>query len=168
MAKEELNITEEELRKLTEDYLVNQKTLSDLKGITKEELEATYAAAYNFYNYGKFDQAESLFTVLCQLDQYEHKFWMGLGASRQMQKKFEEATLAYGMAAVMDENNPNPAMHAADCFIAMKNFSQAEKALVAVLTLCEGKNEHKKLLDKANEKMETIKKKLGESTKKGE
>lgn len=168
MAKkqEKVEVSLEELEQMTKEFMLNQKTLRDLKGITDEELEATYAAAFNFYNYGKFDRASSLFEVLCQLDQYTPKYWMGLGASRQMLKNFKGATEAYSMAAIFDPTNPKPAMYATDCFIAMNDYSSAEKALIAVIALCEEEKQHKELLDKAREMMATVRKKL--SNKKGE
>jgi cytochrome c-type biogenesis protein CcmH/NrfG len=69
------------------------------------------------------------FRVLCAMDCDDPKHWLGLGAAYQMLKDYDEALPAYGLAAVLDQTNPQVHLHAADCFIALKRIPDARNAL---------------------------------------
>jgi type III secretion system low calcium response chaperone LcrH/SycD len=103
----------------------------DFTSISDEELEAAYAQAYQLLNQERHDEAEKLFEMLCQLDHYQARFWIGLGACRQMRKGYEPATKAYAMAGSLDVENPIPALRAAECFLALGNLEAAESGLLA-------------------------------------
>lgn len=152
-------ITAEQLNTLIHDFLVNNKTFKDVRGITDKEMESMYAIAYNFYNHGKFDRANDLFTALCQMDTYEPKYWIGLGAARQMQKNYEKAIDAYGMATLFDAQNPLPAFYAAHCYMKLKNHERAIQALDAVLAISKDKKEYKDLHAQAEQLREGLHKK---------
>lgn len=153
------DISSEQMQTLVHDFLSNQKTFKDLKGITDKEMEGIYATAYNFYTHGKLDRANEIFSALCQMDPYQSKYWMGLGATRQMEKKYEKAIEAYGLATLMDAKNPLPAFYAAHCFMKLENFDGAIKALEASILLSQDKKEHKDLHSQAEQLLEGLKKK---------
>lgn len=152
-------ISPEQLETLANDFLVNQKTFKDLKGITDKEMEAIYATAYNFYTHGKFDRADVIFSGLCQMDPYQSKYWLGLGATRQMEKKYEKAIESYGLATVMDAKNPLPAFHAAHCLMKLHDNDRAIAALETVIELSKNKKEHKDLKIQAEQLLEGLQKK---------
>jgi type III secretion system low calcium response chaperone LcrH/SycD len=113
---------------MTEGYV-----LKDFSPITDEETEAVYAQAFNLVNQRQYERAEKLFEMLCQLDHFEAKFWMGLGICRQQKKNFEQAVKAYAMVGMLDQENPMPALRAAECYMALQQWEPAESGLIATL-----------------------------------
>src|SRR5262245_38989619 len=103
--------------------------LRDFTEITEQEADAMYAVAYGLFDQGHYQRTERLFEFLCTLDHFDARFWMGLGASRQMLGKFDRAVAAYGMAGLHDMGNPVPPMRAAECLAALGKKDDARKAL---------------------------------------
>ena len=115
---------------------MNGSTIKELKGISNNELEAVYSLAFNYYRSGKFDEAEKLFNFLALFDHLNPKFWMGVGAVRQVKKDFSGAVQAYGYASFLDLSNPRPQLHAAECFLAMGDKRNAASSLEALDQYC--------------------------------
>ena len=115
---------------------MNGSTIRELKGISNNELEAVYSLAFNYYRSGKFDEAEKLFNFLALFDHLNPKFWMGVGAVRQVKKDFSGAVQAYGYASFLDLSNPKPQLHAAECFLAMGDKRNAASSLEALDHFC--------------------------------
>ena len=115
---------------------MNGSTIKELKGITNDELEAVYSLAFNYYRSGRFDEAEKLFNFLALFDHLNAKYWMGVGAVRQMKKDFAGAVQAYGYASFLDLGNPKPQYHAAECFLAVGDRRNAASALEALYAYC--------------------------------
>ena len=133
------------------DYIVYQGgSLAYLKGITKDELEAVYAVAYSQFSQHDYEKAEKLFAFLCMYEHREEKHWMGLGASRQNQKNYQGAAAAYGVAALLDIENPLPALQAGECFLAQGTLDMAERAFkVAVHYATQDPKKYEKALGRA-------------------
>jgi len=113
---------------------------------TKESVKSLYAFAYRFYQNGKYDQAAHFFRLLTVLEPGEKKNWMGLGASLQMDKKFESALEVYGYAALQDENDPYVHFHAAECFFALKKRDKGQEALNSVTIVAGKKKKYAELM----------------------
>lgn len=128
-------ITETAIKEAAQKFLEGS-TIKELKGITNQELEAVYSLAFNYYRTGKFDEAEKLFNFLALFDHLNPKFWMGVGAVRQVKKDFSGAVQAYGYASFLDISNPKPQIHAAECFLAMGDKRNAASSLEALEHFC--------------------------------
>ena len=128
-------ITEAGIKEAAQKFL-NGSTIKELKGITNQEMEAVYSLAYNYYRTGRFDEAEKLFNFLALFDHLNQKFWMGVGAVRQVKKDFSGAVKAYGYASFLDISNPKPQLHAAECFLAMGDKRNAASSLEALDKFC--------------------------------
>ena len=115
---------------------MNGSTIKELKGISNNELEAVYSLAFNYYRSGKFDEAEKLFNFLALFDHLNQKYWIGVGAVRQVKKDFSGAVQAYGYASFLDLANPKPQLHAAECFLAMGDKRNAASSLEALDQYC--------------------------------
>lgn len=152
-------VSPEKMQTVMQDFLLNQKTFKDLKGITDNQMEAIYTTAYNFYSHGKFERAKEIFSALCQLDQYQPKYWIGLGAVRQMLKDYQPAIDAYGFATLMNPTDPKPAFYAANCFMKLNDTNSAIQALEAVLEISKDKTEFKDLRSQAENLLEGLHKK---------
>ena len=128
-------LTEAEIADAAKKFL-DGSTIKELKGITNDEMEAVYSLAFNYYRTGKFEEAEKLFNFLALFDHLNPKFWMGVGAVRQVKKDFPGAVQAYGYASFLDLKNPKPQLHAAECFLAMGDKRNAASSLEALDHFC--------------------------------
>jgi len=126
---------EAEIKSAAQKFL-DGATIKELRGISNDEMEAVYSLAFNYYRTGKYDEAGKLFNFLALFDHLNAKFWIGLGAVRQVQKDFAGAVQAYGYASFLDLSNPKPQLHAAECFLAMGDKRNAASSLEALDRFC--------------------------------
>ncbi len=136
-------------------------TKADFAGISSNELDAGYAQAYRLIDVGQAEQAEALLELLCQLDHYQSRLFMGLGVARQMQRKYERALDAYGVAALHDTDNPHIPMRAAECFMATQRYHDAASAAEACVKLCSHRAEFASIRKRAETVLGTSRRKLG-------
>lgn len=99
--------------------------------------EDLYAAGFALYEGGKYSEAADCFRVLTTEEPGDRRFWMGLGAAHQLLENYELSLQAYACAAELEPKNPKIHMHAAECFWALGNKSQAEEALVSASSFAE-------------------------------
>ena len=100
-------------------------TLSEMKGMTEDEVESIYAVGYNLASVGKYEDAVKLFRGLVMLDHLEKKHWYGLGAVYQQLRDFEKASQAYRVCLFLDFFDPKPALHCAECYLALGDEATA-------------------------------------------
>jgi type III secretion system low calcium response chaperone LcrH/SycD len=96
---------------------------------TEGEQEKIYASAYLFYETGNYGQGSDFFTQLVLANPFAEKYWRGLAACRQMEKKHLDALHAWCLAALLNEDDPSPHFHAAECLFSMQDNEEALKAL---------------------------------------
>ena len=127
-------------------------TVRELKGVTDEEMNAVYAVAHNFYMTGRYEDAETVFKFLVVFDHLNPKYWIGLGAVRQVQKRFKEAVAAYAnVVGNLDAENIKASYYAAECYLALGDKANAQSALEHVKLYADVKTElGRKYLAKAN------------------
>jgi len=143
---------------LIEKMCKGECAIRDILGLDDKQMDGLYAMGYNFYQAGKYDDALKIFRALCVFDQLEPKHWIGMGATLQMLKKYEDAANAYGFAAIMNCHDPRPSFHAAECYIALNDREKAEAALNSVVELCpENIPANKFFVDKAKAILELMK-----------
>jgi len=73
-------------------------TLADVVGISDKELESLYGVGYHLFNWGKYQSALDIFSVLTLYSPFKGHFWRAAGAVNQAMKRFKEAVMAYDMA----------------------------------------------------------------------
>lgn len=113
--------------------------LLDIQKATAEEL---YSTGHTFYRQGNYAEATHFFRVMTNLVPQDHRGWMGLGASLQMENEFNGAIEAYILADIScPGKDPRIPLHAAECFWSMKKKKEAKKALRAARNRAEAKNE---------------------------
>ncbi|MGR3974026.1 MAG: hypothetical protein QRY72_05625 [Candidatus Rhabdochlamydia sp.] len=88
-----------------------------------------YTQAVHEYERGHYLQAQDLFISLSSSLPLQKEGWQGVAACQQMQKAYDESLMSWAMVALLDHLDPYPHFHAAECFIAQSNFSEASKAL---------------------------------------
>ena len=124
-------ITEEKIAAAAKAF-ANGATLKEVRGITNDELEAVYSLGFGYYTTGKFAEAQKLFEFLVLFDHLNTKYWFALGAVQQAKKDFQKAIASYGYSSFLDLENPKPQFHAAECFLALGDKSNAASALLAL------------------------------------
>ncbi len=150
--------SEADWKDIFEKFGPNGRTFRDFTQLTPESMEVIYMVAYNQYNAGKFDEAEKVFRLLAMLNHFERKYWKGLAASREAQKKYEDALQAYGYLGMMDIYDPAPSFHAAKCFIALGKAAEAEAGLRAAVFNSDNKPEHASLHQQAKDLLDLVQK----------
>jgi len=113
--------------------------------LSKDSLAALYAGAYQLYRNGKYQEAVHMFRFLTMREPMTKKNWMGLGASYQMMNEHDRAIQSYACATKLDETDPKPHMHAAECFFSKKEGRLAEDALLHAERLAKSHEDSEKL-----------------------
>ncbi|MQA40736.1 SycD/LcrH family type III secretion system chaperone [Rugamonas aquatica] len=117
-------------------------TLAQGRGIDQRELEAAYALAYNLYGQARWEDALAMFDFLCAHDHLQRRFHIGRAACLQMHKQYERALVAYGVAHLMDVDDPDVGLRIAECLAGLGRHADARLALATVAVQVEGKPEH--------------------------
>jgi type III secretion system low calcium response chaperone LcrH/SycD len=127
------------------------------RGLQPEQMEALYTAGYNFYTAGRYQDACNIFRLLCSYDHTNPRNWIALGGAAQHIDNHRSAGAAFTFAAILNPADPIPQIHAADSFIALKDFAQAERCARAVLTLCGDKPEYAAVKSRAAALVDALK-----------
>ncbi|MER8447296.1 SycD/LcrH family type III secretion system chaperone [Mesorhizobium sp. M1066] len=138
------------LARITEELIAGRTDLAAVIGMTDDELEAVYALGHRFYSAGKYFDALNFFRFLCMHRYIDPRFWFGFGAASQMLGDSANAVRAYGMAALLNDEDPQIPFRAAKCLIKLDQPAAAVSALESVLALSCGKPEHKDLAQRAS------------------
>jgi type III secretion system low calcium response chaperone LcrH/SycD len=122
-----------------------QKEVMEILGISENEVSAIplemeqqfYATAFGLYEKGDYRGASQLFTRLVLTDPCSAHYWQGLASSKQMAREYMAAVHAWSMIALLQESDPLPHFHAAECFLSLEEKDEALKALDVALDLCQ-------------------------------
>ena len=120
---------EQKLIAILTDVFEHEKSLKDALNYSSEMLEEVYGIAQRNFASGNYKEASLLFNVLISLDDSEAKYFMGAGACSQMQKKYADAITYYQVCSHLDNTDPLPAYHAADCYLQLNNPGSALKSI---------------------------------------
>ena len=119
-------------------------TIGDLMDLSQNDIESLYTTGYNYYEAKQFDKALTTFQLLCLMDHVDKRFYMGLGASRQMLGQYKEALEAYGYVVMLDIDDPVPLYHLAECHLALGDLKRAVAAFESVIEFIEDISDKKK------------------------
>ena len=128
--------TQDQIAAAARAFLEDAATLGELKGISRQELEAVYSLGFTHYRTGRYEDAAKLFQFLVLFDHLEPKYWLGVGAIQQVRKDYQGAIASYGYSSFLDLSNPKPQLHAAECFLALGDKVNAASALCALDKYC--------------------------------
>src|SRR5512145_3527274 len=79
-------------------FLRGEVTLADLLNLDDKEIEVIFLMGHYLYNYGKYQAALNVFSVLTLYKPFVSRYWRAAGAANQALKKYNEAIVAYDMA----------------------------------------------------------------------
>ncbi|GLS24662.1 SycD/LcrH family type III secretion system chaperone [Marinibactrum halimedae] len=142
-------------------FLEQGGTLGHALDLQESELEAMYAMAYEKYTMGAYQEALSLFQLLCRCDHFDSRFILGLGAVRQALKEYKLAGETYSFAAVVHTQDPRFPFHTAECHLALGNNIKAASGFEEAYNRSLGKPKFEKLKEKAEACLFMLSKKLG-------
>ena len=117
------------------EWLDGNVCLSDLRGITRDEIEALYRFGYQRHEAGRYADARAVFAELVMLEHTEARFWVALGAAAQGEGAWPAAIEAYAMGALLDATDAWTPLHGAECCAAAGQWTRAEQAADAAQTL---------------------------------
>lgn len=148
----------EDWKNFFEKFGANGRTYQDFTSLTPESMEVIYMIGYNQYNAAKYDEAERIFQLLAVLNHFDRRYWTGLAASRELQKKYDEAIKAYGFLAMLDLEDPQPPLLMARCFLGHGKVKDAEGALQACIFIGGKKPQHAAIVQQAEDLLEVLSK----------
>ena len=130
------------MAELAEVLEKSQTPLYELKGIRLEEMEAVYALAHDYYQTGRYEDAETLFRFLTMFDHLNEKFWMGYAAVEQVLKHYDKAVAAYAyVCVILNVHNVKAAYYAAECYLAKGDRVNAQSSIDFVKEYADVKTE---------------------------
>lgn len=146
------------------DSIAEGATFKDIKHLSDETFEAVYNIAYSMYQSGKVKKAETLFKFLCLNDHYGLKYFMGLAACQQAQKRYEAAIATYSYALMLDSEEPQLPLQAANCHLALGNYEAAASGYHAAKLFGQKKPGQEKLVEFARVREQAMRLKAKSST----
>lgn len=102
--------------------------------LPEKKIQEMYALAYVLYQNQRYLEASHFFRSLAMARPSEAKYWKSFGASLQMLKDYDGALNCYLCCAELtsaDHPDPYLYVHAADCYLALKQIDAAFKTLTA-------------------------------------
>jgi type III secretion system low calcium response chaperone LcrH/SycD len=113
----------------------------------KEEL---YAAAYFLFQHKQYSKACRIFSILCQIDPHDARFYRGVGACWEKQGELEKAARAYKYASMMRITDAMLHFQYAFCLVRLGRYDEAEFPLQMTIANAAMHPKHKSLESKAN------------------
>ncbi|MCK4935141.1 MAG: hypothetical protein KAR79_06095 [Simkaniaceae bacterium] len=99
------------------------------KNFSSADAKALYSLAYRLYDIGDYKQSKKIFKELVVSKPLEQKHWFGLASILQLENTYHEALVSWSMAALLNDLDPQPHFHAAECLLSLEQIDEAFKAL---------------------------------------
>jgi hypothetical protein len=111
------------------DRLVEGMPLAEALGVPRGVIPVLYARAYHLFNAGQHGRAEAIFRSLCTLDGHVADHWLGFGICLRIRQAFDEASLAFALAARLKDRWAVPHFHLAELAMQRKAWPAARDEL---------------------------------------
>lgn len=121
------------------------KSLPAYEQLGERELEDIYAQGHRLFQRGRLGQAAEVFSLLILYRPNERRYLLACGMCHKLQSHFELAFPMFFCALQLDETDPKPALHLAQCLFALKQDVLARQSLERLLHITAGKTEHAEL-----------------------
>lgn len=123
---------DEKTLELIQEAVLEGMTLKDAHGIPDEMMASLYAYAYDFYDKGQLEQAETFFRFLCLYDFYNTDYIMGLAAVYQLKKRYDKAIGLYAVAFGLDGKDYRPMFYTGQCHLFERKAAKARQCFEIV------------------------------------
>ncbi|MFZ4772749.1 MAG: tetratricopeptide repeat protein [Chlamydiia bacterium] len=107
----------------------------DIIELSLKDLELIYSMAYTFYETGQYTKAKALFLKLVLSSPFTAAYWKGIGCVCQMLQETQDALIYYGVASLIDPEDPMIHLYAAKVLIDLSRFEEARGALIRAESL---------------------------------
>ena len=94
-----------------------------------KDIKLLYTIAHKHYFCDQFKEAEVLFLRLVLARPAEKIYWQGLASSRQMQKDFEGALIAWAMVSSLDKEEISSLVFGAECLLHLNQEDETRSIL---------------------------------------
>jgi type III secretion system low calcium response chaperone LcrH/SycD len=158
MPEQQVNIEEmaETIKDLAAKVVSGESTLQAEFGLKPDEMEAMYVVAYNYYKNKKFDTAAKNFAMLMLFDPMEYKYCLGVASSLYMMGEYDNAVMCYFFCTGLDQNQPAPFLHMAECFLQMGIKEDAVEPLEKAIQLCGDNPEYSAMKNRASVMLKSL------------
>ena len=129
-------MTEQRIEMLSDKILEGIQqgaTFKDMYDISSDAMEAIYAHAYDFYQQGRLNEAESLFRLLCIYDFHNADYALGLGAVFQLKKHYSKALDVFALAYTLSGGDSRAMLYAGECNLLLRRLGKAKRCFESVL-----------------------------------
>lgn len=109
------NRLSQEQSEALQKYFLEGGTWKDLLKLEKHEVEEVYAVGHKHYLEEEYEKAMGAFSALIQINPYEAKHWIAIGATLQAKELFGDAIAAYELALTLDDKGVAPLFYSAQC-----------------------------------------------------
>lgn len=119
----------DELAEITEQLtleILRGTPLSELHGVSGEQMDNLYAFAHRFYEQGRLDDAQRFFHFLCIYDMYNPDYWCGYAAVKQLQGEHQRAIDLYAVAFAQSQEDYRPMFYTGQCHLALGKPGKAK------------------------------------------
>lgn len=163
------DLTPKEKKKIVEVIENHAKGISvkDSLGIDSDTMEQLYAQGHRLFSTQKYGDAAKTFQVLYLLDPLDSRYALGIGASYQMDKKYDNAIGWYLALSLIDEETPLPFYYISDCFLKMDYQEASHEFLNKTIERCGDNPQFTSLKTRATLMMESLGKQIAEEASKG-
>lgn len=97
--------------------------------VSDETIEHFYKCGLRLYKQKNYEEAADVFFVISSIDYRRHNVWMALGLAERALKNWESALSAFSMASATNIENPLSFLHAAECYLALGQKSDAKNSV---------------------------------------
>ncbi len=126
--------------------------------LSEDTMDRFYQCGVRFYQAKNYQKAADVFFVISSIDYRRHGVWLGLGLAEQELGHHQFALTAFSMAALTDMEDPMSFVYSAECYIALKEYKDAEECIQTALDFIHGKTDDRS--QRINEYLLILKKQL--------
>ncbi len=120
---------------LANSFLRGDITLAELMELNDSEIQVVFMLGNYLYNYGKYQPALHIFSMLTVYKPFVSKYWRAAGAASQALKKYPEAITAFDMALSTNINDAISYTYRGECKLASgQEESGIEDLKMAIVT----------------------------------
>lgn len=118
------------------DVLAGKKTLAAVNDLDNEALEEIYRLGYEAWQVDDIASATKHFMFLALHQPRDYRFQFALGCALQQQGQWLAALRAFGLAHLLQIEDPLTLYHIAECLLALGENEGARDALQTVINWC--------------------------------
>lgn len=118
-------------------------------GINDDTMEYLYGYGHRQFALRKYGSAEKIFQMLYMLNPLDSRYALGIAASYQMDKKYDQAIGWYLALSSIDENSPLPFYYMSDCFLKKLENKASLEYLKKTIERCGDNPEYANLKERA-------------------